>query len=43
MKKIAKGEFEQYLEETRGLERDYIGEVLKSRKLLPVHPSFWPF
>ncbi|MCB1898965.1 MAG: type IV secretion system protein [Rhodocyclaceae bacterium] len=32
MKKIAKGEFEQYLEETRGLERDYIGEVLKSRK-----------
>lgn len=32
MKQVKKEEFQQYLEETRGLERDYIGEVLKSRK-----------
>ena len=32
MSKVKKEDFEQYLEETRGLERDYIGEVLKSRK-----------
>ncbi|WP_323000538.1 type IV secretion system protein [Denitromonas sp.] len=32
MKKVKKDEFDQYLEETRGLERDYIGEVLKSRR-----------
>lgn len=32
MKRIRTEGFDQYLVETRGLERDYIGEVLKSRK-----------
>lgn len=33
MTPVKKEDFQQYLEETRGLERDYIGEVLKSRKM----------